>query len=138
MNHVPLLDTHIWLWWLLGDSRLGPAAAQFLDTLPPHDRPYLSAISLWEVATLVDLGRVELHDPLDVFLRVATAPATVRLIPVSVEVVVEMNRLPDTFQRDPADRMIVASARAMDLCLATHDRRITASGLIPIWKPSAV
>ena len=58
----PLLDTHVWLWWLLGDSRLSRDEIRFLDDLPSENRPALSVISLWEVAMLVELGRVQL-DP---------------------------------------------------------------------------
>ncbi|MCD8481291.1 MAG: type II toxin-antitoxin system VapC family toxin [Verrucomicrobia bacterium] len=135
MTPAPLLDTHIWLWWLLGDARISSHWVEILDTLPSHERPYLSAISLWEVATLVDLGRVKVQQPLDVFLRIATAPDTVRLVPLSVEVMVKMNQLPTTFHRDPADRLIVASALTLQLPLATQDTRIAASGLVSIWKP---
>jgi hypothetical protein len=55
---VPLLDTHAWIWWIEGDRRLPRRVRDTLDRLPRDERPYLSAISLWEVAMLVERGRV--------------------------------------------------------------------------------
>jgi PIN domain nuclease of toxin-antitoxin system len=133
MNPAPLLDTHIWLWWLLGDPRLSSDASDTLDGYAPDNRPWLCDISIWEVALLLDLKRLELDCSLQEFLRHATSPATVRVIPISTEVAVEMNTLPETFHRDPADRLIVSTARHMNLALATRDRLILDSGLVNIW-----
>ena len=135
MTQAPLLDTHIWLWWLLGDSRLTPEEGQMLDGFPIENRPALSAISLWELAMLVELGRVELDLPLKDFLPGACSPETVHLIPLKADVVVEMNTLPSSFHRDPADRLIVASARVEGRSLATHDRKIRESKLVRLWHP---
>lgn len=135
MTPAPLLDTHIWLWWLLGDERLSAEESRVLDELPVDNRPALSVISLWELAMLVELGRVRLDLSLKEFLQGACSPETVRLILLQTEVVVEMNSLPPTFHRDPADRLIVASARVEGCPLATHDRKIRDSELVPIWNP---
>ncbi|MGC6424083.1 MAG: type II toxin-antitoxin system VapC family toxin [Lentimonas sp.] len=133
MTEAPLLDTHIWIWWLLGDSRLDKNKAEFLDQLPPDNRPRLCDISLWELALLVDRGRLELDCSLDEFLKTAAAPATVSLQSITPAIVTEMNRLPETFHRDPADRLIVATARNQKLALASHDQLIIGSQLIKIW-----
>jgi PIN domain nuclease of toxin-antitoxin system len=93
----------------------------------------LCDISLWEVAMLVQLGRLQLDDGLDEWLRIAASSATVAVIPISPAVVTEMNRLPTTFHQDPADRLIVATARARGLPLATHDARIRRSRQAPLW-----
>lgn len=134
MTTVPLLDTHVWLWWLLGDPRLSPEEVRVLDELPDTLRPALSVISLWEVAMLVELGRVQLDLSLEKFLRGACSPETVRLVPIDTQVVVEMNTLPSSFHRDPADRLIVSTARAEGLLLATHDRKILETDLVPVWR----
>ena len=131
----PLLDTHVWIWWMLGDSSLSQAERDTLDALAPDTRPVLCDISLWEFATLVDLGRVQINGSVDDWLRVAASPATVRIQPITPGIVSEMNRLPETFHRDPADRLIVATARFLKLSLATKDRKIRRSKLVPLWKP---
>jgi len=134
MSAQPVLDTHVWVWWLLGDPRLKPTEREVLDSLPPDQRPVLCDISLWELGTLVDLGRVVLEEDICEWLRVAASPSTVRLQPITPAIIAEMNRLPETFHRDPADRLIVATARALGLPLATKDGLIRRSRLVSLWK----
>jgi len=57
------------------------------------------------------------------------------VLPLDAEAVIAVNDLPDTFHGGPSDRMIVATARAHDLTLATHDEAIKKSRLVKIWKP---
>jgi PIN domain nuclease of toxin-antitoxin system len=131
----PLLDTHAWVWWLLGDGRLKRAEREALDALPAGRRPVLCDISLWEMAMLVELGRVRLENGLEGWLSTATSSATVAVQGITPAIVAEMNRLPSSFHRDPADRLIVATARVLDLPLVTRDRKITGSRLVKIWRP---
>lgn len=129
----PVLDTHVWIWWMLGDDALSATERDALDSLPPDQRPVLCDISLWEFATLVELGRVEIESTVEDWLRIAASPATVRRQTISPGIVAEMNRLPATFRRHPADRLIVATARHLDLPLATKDRKIGTSRLVKLW-----
>ncbi len=133
MTTPPLLDTHVWIWWMIGDPRLPARERKALDDLPSGDRPKLCDISLWEVALLVQLERFRLDKPLDDWLQIAASPATVELLPITPAVVAEMNRLPRSFHQDPADRLIAATARALRLSLATHDTRIRRSRLATLW-----
>jgi PIN domain nuclease of toxin-antitoxin system len=119
---------------MLGNPGLEPAERDALDALPPENRPVLCDISLWEFATLVDLGRVEIEGTVEDWLRIAASPATVRMQSITPDIVAEMNRLPASFHRDPADRLIVATARFLKLSLATKDRKIRDSRLTTLWK----
>ena len=130
-----VLDTHAWIWWVDQDRRLGAAAITALDRLPADQRPFLSDISLWEVATLVELGRLELDVPLSEWLDAAAHPRSVRILPISSAIAAEIAALPETFHRDPADRVIVSTCRVMGLPLLTHDTRIIRSRLVRRWKP---
>lgn len=105
-----------------------------LDDLPPGRRPLVCDISLWEVGLLVQVGRLQLAGPLGDWLTVAASPLTVEVLPITPRVVTEMNRLPARFHNDPADRLIVATARASGHPLATRDGRITRSRLVPLWR----
>lgn len=134
MNTPPVLDTHIWIWWMLGDPNLSRLERDALDDLSAETRPVLCDISLWEFATLVDMGRVEIEGTIEDWLRIAASPSTVRIQPITPGIVAEMNRLPAAFHRDPADRLIVATARALKLPLATKDRKIRSSRMVPLWK----
>jgi PIN domain nuclease of toxin-antitoxin system len=92
---------------------------------------WVSDITLWEIATLVELKRLRLGRPLRDWLERAVAPPLVRRVGISPAVAAEVAALPDTFHRDPADRIIVASARTVGAKLLTQDRRIIDSGLVP-------
>jgi PIN domain nuclease of toxin-antitoxin system len=130
-----VLDTHIWVWWLLPDSPLPDRERKALDRMATDKAICLPAICQWESQMLHSKGRIELPLPFPNWLRRATAPDMLTVLPLDAEAVIAVNDLPDTFHGDPADRMIVATARAHDLPLATHDEAIRKSRLVRIWKP---
>ena len=134
MIAAPVLDTHIWIWWMLGDPSLSQRERDALDALLPENRPVLSDISLWEFATLVDMGRVKIRESVEEWLKIAASPATIKIQPITPAIVAEMNRLPAGFHRDSADRLIVATARCLKLPLATRDRKIRSSRMVALWK----
>jgi PIN domain nuclease of toxin-antitoxin system len=129
-----LLDTHIWLWWLTGAEALPVAQRNALDKLARRDRPALSAISLWEAQLLVSKGRLVPNEPFAPWIRRMTAADVVELIPMDVEVILALHSLPASFHGDPADRLIVATARAHGLVLATQDKAIRRSRLTTLWR----
>jgi PIN domain nuclease of toxin-antitoxin system len=125
-----LLDTHILLWWLATTPRLSAAQRDIIDAATADEPLWVSDITLWEIATLSSLRRIHLHLPLLEWLEKATAPPLVQRIPITPAIASEVAELPDTFHRDPADRIIVASARILDATLLTQDGRIIDSGLV--------
>ena len=132
----PLLDTHLWLWWLLGQPELANAEREALDALAAAGTPpALSAISLWEAQMLAAKGRLELGTPLTHWLPTAVAAETVTLLPMDVGVILALEDLPKRLHGDPADRIIVATARAHGLSLATRDANIRHSRSVKLWKP---
>jgi PIN domain nuclease of toxin-antitoxin system len=131
----PLLDTHAWIWWVDQDQRLGASTIAALDALPRDQRPFLADISLWEIAMLIERGRLELDLPLSDWLDAAAHPRSVQLVPISPAIAAEVAALPESFHRDPADRLIVATSRVMNLPVLTHDRLIIRSRLITRWRP---
>lgn len=129
-----VLDTHAWIWWIERDRRLSRAALEALDRLAPDARPMLCGISLWEVAMLVERGRLTCSIPFKEWLESAAHPRTVRVLPITTEVAAEVAVLPASFHRDPADRIIVATCRVLKAPLLTRDRRITQSRLVKRWR----
>jgi PIN domain nuclease of toxin-antitoxin system len=129
-----LLDTHVWAWWSLGDARLPVREREALDRLASRRELRLSAISLWEAQMAFAKGRLRLTDPFEAWLRAAAAPEVVEIVPIEVRVALALNGLPRGLPNDPADRLIVASARAHALPLATHDRVIRRSRAARLWK----
>ena len=127
-----LLDTHILLYWFGEISRLSPAQADVLQQATPEAPLWVSDITLWEIATLFSLGRIRLTLPLRDWLETATAPPLVQRVAISPAVAAGVAALPDSFHRDPADRLIVASAQILGATLLTQDRRIIEADLVPI------
>lgn len=134
---TPLLDTHAWIWWVHGDERLGRGTLAALDALPRDRRPAISAISLWEVATLVERGRLALPERLDRWLEKAADSRSVHIVPVTPAIAADVADLPSTFHRDPADRLIVSTCRVLGHPLVSHDRAILDAGLVRRWSPRA-
>lgn len=130
-----VLDTHIWVWWLTGDPALTARERTALDSAANAGDLCLAAISLWEAQMLHARGRLSLPVPFPDWLQRAAAPPVVTVLPLDVQVVTALAKLPGSFHGDPADRLIVATARAHQLPLATHDTRIRASRTVRIWKP---
>ena len=128
-----LLDTHMWLWWLLGSDRLSGAEVHALDQLAASGSVCLAAISLWEAQMLQSKGRLRLDRPFSAWLRQAALPEVVHLLPLDPDVVIAVNQLPSDFHGDPADRLIVATAAVHGLPLASHDQAIRGSDVVPIW-----
>lgn len=130
-----LLDTHIWVWWLTGDPALTPRERAALDAAANAGGLSLAAISLWEAQMLHARQRLQLPIPLADWLRRAAAAAVVTVLPLDVPVIVALDSLPGRFHGDPADRLIVATARTHRLPLATRDVRIRRSRTVRLWKP---
>ena len=125
-----LLDTHVLLHWLAGHSRLTKGQRSVIDAAGPENPLWLSDISLWEIATLHELGRITLDRPLREWLESATAPPLVQRVGISPAIAAEVAALPPEIHRDPADRIIIASARVMGCSLLTSDRRIISGGVV--------
>jgi PIN domain nuclease of toxin-antitoxin system len=125
-----LLDTHIFVKWVSSPDELSLAQRHVLDAASGSAPVMISDISLWEIATLVSLGRLALDRPLREWLEQAVAPPLVRRVDISPAVAAAVADLPDTFHRDPADRIIVATARVMGAVLLTNDVRIRDAGIV--------
>lgn len=130
-----LLDTHMWIWWVLGKAEISERERAARGAAAESGGVALSAISLWEVQMLHSLGRVRLDRPLETWLIEAASPAVVQVIPRNVPVVLAIDDLPPEFHGDPADRIIAATARTFDLPLATRDKAIRRSGAARLWTP---
>ena len=130
-----VLDTHIWIWWLTGDKALSQAERAALDAEATRKGCRLPAICLWEAQMLHAKKRLKLPLTFEEWLAQATDTRILTILLIDVKVVSALNRLPASFHGDPADRLIVATARSHALPLATQDARIRRSRLVKIWKP---
>ncbi|MFU8787810.1 MAG: type II toxin-antitoxin system VapC family toxin [Methylobacter sp.] len=118
-----LLDTHIWVWWIHGDDRLTKEYAELLQ-LHENNGLGVSVISCWEVAKLVEYQRLELSCSVNEWMIQALAYPHVQLLNLTPQIALEATQLPQPFHRDPADQMIVATARIHGCPLITLDGKI--------------
>lgn len=119
-----LLDTHTLIWSVEERPRLGSGAKRAINIAARLTRVMVSAISPWEVALLVSKGRLNLSTDVMVWVREALSKSGVRLVPLEPEIAVASTRLPFEIHPDPADRILVATARNLGATLVTADRAL--------------
>ncbi len=129
-----LLDTHVWVWWLTPDSPLSIAERSALDAKAGRGELFLAAVSLWEAQMLAAKRRLQLPLSFSDWLPKAADDRMISIIPLDVDVILALDTLPKSFHGDPADRLIVATARACKLPLATRDAAIRKSRVVKLWK----
>jgi PIN domain nuclease of toxin-antitoxin system len=128
-----LLDTHILFWWRMDFSRLSSAQGQILDELEERAEPAgLSAISLRELAQMIHRGRAVVEMELEAWLNSIASHPLLTILPLNATVAGESVRLGDEFPNDPADQIIVATARCHNLTLITADERIRKWGKVRV------
>jgi PIN domain nuclease of toxin-antitoxin system len=120
---VILLDTHIWVWWVSGPDQLQRRHRDIIEI--GADRVFgVSIISCWEVAKLVEYGRLKLNRTVALWIESALAEPGVSLLHLNPRIVVESTQLPQPFHRDPADQLLVATARILECPIMTEDSKI--------------
>ncbi len=125
VSNLPVvLDTHAWIWLVGGDRTLGADALEAIEAAGLRGAVLVPAISVWEVGTLEAKGRITLGKPCRQWVAQALSAPGICLAPLAPEIALESSRLPGAFHGDPADRMVVATARMEDALLVTRDRRI--------------
>lgn len=128
-----MLDTHILLWWLMGEGQLSKAQEQTLERMETSGQRFaISAISLWEIAKLVERGRISMKKSIDVFFEDLEEHPRIEISPLSPKIALESTRLGSSFPKDPADQIIAATARVLGLTLLTADQRILASQALSV------
>jgi PIN domain nuclease of toxin-antitoxin system len=117
-----ILDTHIWIWWVDENANLTP---RNLEIIQSHqaDGLGISMISCWEVAKLVEKGRLSFDCSVDEWLESSLAYPGITLIDLTIPIILQSTRLAG-FHNDPADQIIVATAKTLDIALLTQDYKI--------------
>ncbi|MDB4915018.1 MAG: domain nuclease [Gemmatimonadetes bacterium] len=120
-----LLDTHIWIWHLEGNtSHMAPAVTQLLDRAGARSGLHICDISAWEVAVKARKGKLQFSiDPMIWLRRAERAPGT-RSLALDREILLASTMLPGNVHNDPADRMLLAAAKLNNLPLVTADALI--------------
>lgn len=120
-----VLDTHTLIWWVNGDQKLSPPADHAIrDTIEQNGEILVSAITPWEIALLIQKGRLSMSMELSHWITLTEQIEPLRYVPITHRLGIESVQLPGAFHPDPADRMITALARSHNAPLITADQKI--------------
>ena len=128
-----LLDTHIALWWLDGGHRLTPEQRRATAAAERrNEKLHVADVTLWEIAMLAEHGRITVAQGLGDFLQELEGNARLEVLPITARIAIDAARLGNSFPKDPADRLIAATARVHGHTLVTADRRVREAQVVPI------
>jgi len=120
-----VIDTHVLVWWVNGSNSLSDIAEKLIkETLDSDSEVIISSISAWEIAMLLKKGHLVLSMDVESWFDEVSQIDGVRFVPVDKEISIKSTMLPGEFHKDPADRMIVATARKLAVPLVTADEKI--------------
>lgn len=120
-----LLDTHTWLWHAMGDAkRIAPRARREVDRATDRGALVVSVVSVFEVTSLAASGRLHLATSPDAWIRQSIDAGRIRIAEMTMAVAIEAGSIPRLMLPDPMDRLLVATARNLDVPLVTRDARI--------------
>ena len=117
-----ILDTHVWIWWHSRPEKLSERVRELIADSRGYEELLLSAISPWEFSRLVERGRLSVAGEPEVWLSEALKMPGLRLVPLSPRIALRSTTLPPPFHNDPADQILVATAREERAVLLTADR----------------
>lgn len=123
-SHALLIDTHVLIWYLDGDAKLSKISQEIIDEARERDELYVSAISIWEIALLLEKERIVLSVTLAELRETILSIEGLNINELSLDILVESCQLPHYPYGDPADRMILATARNKSMILMTCDNRM--------------
>ena len=119
-----LLDTHVWIWWHTHPKALSKKVRTLIADTTQYDELLLSAISPWEFCKLIEKGRLGISCATEDWINSALEMPKIRIIPLSPRIAYASTVLPQPFHSDPADQIIVASAREEKAAILTRDEKI--------------
>jgi len=125
-----LLDTHVVVWLALEPDKLSKRAKEAIRTARSEGGLAIAAITLLELAWLAEKGRVETTLSVESFVQQCAAKMTV--LPITPEIAARAVSFPESYPKDPQDRLIGATALVEGIQLVTRDKMVKKSGMIPI------
>ena len=127
-----VLDTHVLVWAVAESKRLSKAAGAAIQKGLTEGGLAIADITLWELAMLLSRGRIQAYGTVEASVRLLTEGMVIK--PITAEIAAISAEFPADFPRDPADRLIAATAKSEGLALITHDEKLRSSPLLQtIW-----
>jgi PIN domain nuclease of toxin-antitoxin system len=121
-----ILDTHTWIWWHVNPPRLSQKVKEIIQNTENYNEMLLSAISPWEFCKLLEKKKIGIACDPEEWINIALNMPKLRLVPLSPVVTYRSTVLPQPFHNDPADQIIVATAREENATILTKDEKIMA------------
>jgi PIN domain nuclease of toxin-antitoxin system len=126
-----LLDTHVWIWLSMEDKK--SLSSKAIKTMQQASLKFISAISCWELAKLVEKGRIGFSIPTLTWIRRSFQEYEIRMVELTAEIAVESTQLKG-MHADPADQIIAATSRVTGMPLVTSDKRLRQlQGVETVW-----
>jgi len=125
-----LLDTHTFLWFVAGDSKLSQPARSVIEDV--NNNRYVSMASLWEIAIKVSIGKLLLSEPVETLIPEQLAKNRIELLDISVEHTALIASMP-FHHRDPFDRLLIAQSKVEQMTLVSVDAVFDAYGVTRLW-----
>ncbi len=119
-----VLDTHAWIWWNMSPAKLSRKARITIGKTDRYSEMLLAAISIWEFCKLLEKGRIGISCDPEEWISVALQMPKLRVVPLTPSVSYRSTTLPQPFHDDPADQLIVATARDENATIITKDQLI--------------
>ena len=120
-----LLDTHVWIWWHMVPARLSPRVRELIGQGDTYEELLLSAISPWEFCKLIEKGRLGIRGSPAAWMEAALRMPKLRLVPLTPQIAYQSTVLPQPFHSDPADQIIVATARELGATVVSAGEAIS-------------
>ena len=129
-----ILDTHVWIWWHMRPEKLSLNTRSKISDVATYDEMLISAISPWEFCKLIEKGRLGISGDPEVWIERALNMPKLKLVPLSPRIAYKSTVLPPPFHTDPADQIIIATAREEGATILTADKLILEySGVKAMW-----
>lgn len=127
-----LLDTHVLIWMASDPKRLSKRAREAIRKARQETSVAIATITLWELAWLAENGRIEVVGSVETFVRETVSRVVMK--PMTPEIAALAVQMPEAYPKDPADRVIAATAIVEAAALVTADERVRKSGVVEtIW-----
>ncbi len=121
-----IFDTHTWIWWHMNPQKLSQKVKRLVGDVNGYEEILLSAISPWEFSKLLEKKRIGISCDPEYWIHSALEMPKFRLVPLSPVLAYRSTVLPQPFHSDPADQIIVATAREENATILTKDEKILA------------
>jgi len=119
-----VLDTHVWIWWHMHPQKLSGKVRALLSAPERYEELLLCAISPWEFSKLLEKGRLGISCNPEEWIAEALDMPKLRVVPLTPTIAYRSTALPEPFNGDPADQIIVATAREENATVITKDKLI--------------